>query len=58
MGAAANAKGGGTGFDVCCDMNAGAQIPLSTGAANYYQYFAIYNGQEFRGSIGPFTTKE
>lgn len=57
-GAAANAKGGGTGFDIWCDMNAEAQMSLSPGATYYYQCFAVYNGQEFRGSVGSFTTKK
>jgi len=53
---AANAKGGGTGFDIWCDMNAEARMTLKAGTTYYYQCFVVLNGTEYRGTIKSFTT--
>ena len=53
---AANSKGGGTGFDIWCDINAEAGMTLSAGTTYYYQCYVVYNGTEYRGTTKNFTT--
>ncbi|MBR3909961.1 MAG: hypothetical protein IKJ54_01535, partial [Anaerotignum sp.] len=57
-GAAANAKGGGTGFDIWCDLNTEAGVKLVPGTKYYYRCFAVYNGTEYTGAVNGFTTPE
>ncbi len=43
-------------FDVWYDLNAEAGQYLSAGSTYYYQFYAVLDGNEYRGEISSFTT--
>lgn len=57
VGSGANAKDGGTGFNIWYDVNEDLGWTLSPGRTYYYRFFCSYNNKEIKSDVKSFTTK-